>query len=169
VCADCRAGRYEIGYQTGHPLGFWSPCYAGEVALGQVLADPSGELSALREQVASYPEPLRAALIGASGQADWAVRWAHKPAARGDVLYVSLCLSKAVGVLTQSLFAQARRWYLNEKGALEVAGRLPGAPPGFTARARTLLGCPGSTAQALTATVTAGAALTAETRASLAR
>ena len=169
VWADCGAGRFEIGYQNGHPLGFWSPCYAGEVALGRVLADPAGELSALREEMASYPEPLRAALIGASGQADWAVRLAPKPAARGDVLYVSLCLSKAVGVLTQSVYAHGRRWYLNEKGALEVAGRLPGAPPGFTARARALLGCPGSTAQALTATVAAAGTLVAETRAALAR
>jgi predicted nucleotidyltransferase len=169
VWADCQAGRFEIGYQNGHPLGFWSPCYAGEVALGRVLADPSGELSALRAEMASYPEPLRAALIGATSQAEFTLGVAAKPAARGDVLYVSLCLSKAVGVLTQSLFAHGRRWYLNEKGALEVAGRLPAAPPGFTARARALLSGPGATAQALTATVADAADLVAQTRAALAR
>jgi predicted nucleotidyltransferase len=169
VWADCQAGRFEIGYQNGHPLGFWSPCYAGEVALSRVLADPSGELSALRAEMASYPEPLRAALIGAASQAEFTLGVAAKSAARGDVLYVSLCLSKAVGVLTQSLFAHGRRWYLNEKGALEVAGRLPAAPPGFTTRARALLSGPGATAQALTATVADAADLVAQTRAALAR
>jgi hypothetical protein len=168
VWADCRAGRYEIGYQNGHPLGFWSPCYAGEVALARVLADPGGELSALRAETASYPEPLRAALIGASSQAGFTLEVARKPAARGDVLYVSLCLSRAAGILVQSLFAHARRWCLNEKGALDVAGRLPGAPLEFAARARVLLGNPGTTAAALTATVTAAAALVADTRAALA-
>jgi predicted nucleotidyltransferase len=167
VWADCQAGRYEIGYQNGHPLGFWSPCYAGEVALGRVLADPAGELSALRAETASYPEPLRAALIGASSQAAFTLDVARKPAVRGDVLYVSLSVSRAVGVLVQSLFAHARRWCLNEKGALDAAGRLPGAPPGFTARARVLLGSPGTTPQALTATVAAAAALVTDTRAAL--
>jgi hypothetical protein len=50
VWRDCQAGRFEIGQQRGHPLGFYSPCYAGEVALGRVLADPGGELSALRRR-----------------------------------------------------------------------------------------------------------------------
>jgi hypothetical protein len=60
VWADCREGRYEVGHQPGHPLGFWSPVYAGEVALGRVLADPAGELTDLREQTRHYPEPLHA-------------------------------------------------------------------------------------------------------------
>ena len=34
IWADCREGRYEVGVQAGHPFGFWSPCYVGEVALG---------------------------------------------------------------------------------------------------------------------------------------
>ncbi|HET6192572.1 MAG TPA: DUF4037 domain-containing protein [Trebonia sp.] len=169
VWADCRAGRYEVGYQNGHPLGFWSPCYAGEVALSRVLADPGGELSALRAETASYPGPLRAALIGASSQATFTLEVARKPAARGDVLYVSLCLSRAVGVLVQSLFAHDRRWCLNEKGALDVAGRLPGAPPGFAARARVLLGNPGTAPAALTGTVATAVTLVADTRAALAR
>jgi hypothetical protein len=169
VWADCRAGRYEVGYQNGHPLGFWSPCYAGEVALCRVLADPAVELSALRAETARYPEPLRAALIGASSQAEFTLEVARKPAARSDVLYVSLCLSRAVGVLVQSLFAHDRRWCLNEKGALDVAGQLPGAPPDFAARARILLGNPGTTPAALTSTVATAATLVTDTRAALAR
>ena len=50
VWTDCQAGRYEVGPQPGHPLGFWSPCYTGEVALGVALADPSGVLTALRAE-----------------------------------------------------------------------------------------------------------------------
>ncbi|MFF9641884.1 nucleotidyltransferase domain-containing protein [Kitasatospora aureofaciens] len=153
VWADCRAGRYEVGVQAGHPLGFWSPCYPGEVALGRVLADPAGELAALQAQTARYPEPLRDALTGGAWEAEFLVGVAAKGAARGDTLYVALCLSRAVGVLVQALYARDRRWCLNEKGALAIAEQLPNVPVDFGDRARQLLGATGETPDALAATV----------------
>lgn len=168
VWEDCREGRYEVGVQPGHPLGFWSPCYPGEVALGQVLADPSGELTGLRARTSVYPEPLREALIAGAWEAEFLVAGAAKGAARADGLYVSLCLSRAVGVLVQALFAADRRWCLNEKGALAAADLLPIAPPGFGERVRTLLGAQGATAASLTATVAEARTLVEETRAALA-
>ncbi|GAA2749864.1 DUF4037 domain-containing protein [Kitasatospora cinereorecta] len=163
VWADCREGRYEVGVQAGHPLGFWSPCYAGEVALGQVLSDPTGELTDLRLRTATYPEPLRAALTAGSWEAEFLVDAAAKGVARADILYVSLCLSRAVGVLVQALYAADRRWCLNEKGAMAVAETLPTAPPDFGPRVHHLLGCPGGTPEALAATVTRARALVRET------
>ncbi|WP_328301137.1 nucleotidyltransferase domain-containing protein [Streptomyces sp. NBC_00435] len=168
VWEDCLEGRYEVGVQPGHPLGFWSPCYPGEVALGQVLADPAGELAALRASVSVYPEPLRDALVAAAWEAEFLVAGAAKGAARGDGLYVSLCLSRAFGVLVQSLYAADRRWCLNEKGALAAAELLPSAPAGLGERVRTLLGAQGTTAQSLTATVSEARTLIEETRAALA-
>ncbi|MBV2156445.1 nucleotidyltransferase domain-containing protein [Kitasatospora sp. SUK 42] len=153
VWADCREGRYEVGVQAGHPLGFWSPCYPGEVALGRVLADPAGELAALRTQTANYPEALRGALTAAVWEAEFLVGVAAKGAARADVLYVSLCLSRAVGVLVQALYAHHRRWCLNEKGALAAVEQLTDVPRDFGSRVRGLLGAPGEDAEALTETV----------------
>ncbi|GAA2793323.1 hypothetical protein GCM10010505_20970 [Kitasatospora aburaviensis] len=167
IWADCRAGRYEVGVQAGHPLGFWSPCYPGELALGQVLADPTGELTRLRAELGDYPEPLRAALTAGAWEADFLLAGAAKSAARADVLHVSLCLSRAVGVLVQALYADARRWCLNEKGAFDVAAALPGAPAGFGPRARALLAAPGATAEELAATVAAARRLAADTAAAL--
>lgn len=134
VWADCRAGRYETGVQPGHPLGFWSPAYAGEVALCRVLADTDGELAALRAETQEYPEALRRALIDAAWEADFSVAAARKSAGSGDVLHVSLCLSQAFGVLVQSLHAHARVWCVNEKGALMTATALRAAPQGFAGR-----------------------------------
>jgi predicted nucleotidyltransferase len=168
VWHDCARGRYEIGYQAGHPLGFWSPCYAGEVALGRVLADPSGELAALQAETKRYPEPLRAAIAAAAWEAEFSVKIAGKSAANGDVLHVSLCLSRAVGILVQALFAHNRRWCLNEKGALAAVEGMPAVPAGFAARARRLLGSPGTAAAALAATLAVAAELVAEVRAILA-
>ncbi|MEU9040458.1 MULTISPECIES: nucleotidyltransferase domain-containing protein [unclassified Kitasatospora] len=169
VWADCREGRYEVGVQPGHPLGFWSPCYPGEVACGQVLADPAGELTALKRQTARYPEPLREALTAAAWEAGFLLDVAEKGAARADALYVSLCLSRAFGVLVQALHAHDRRWCLNEKGALAVAEQLTAAPEDFGRRVRTLLAAPGGSAHDLTATVSRAQELTRETVVKLGR
>ncbi|MFJ9445374.1 nucleotidyltransferase domain-containing protein [Kitasatospora sp. NPDC101235] len=169
VWADCREGRYEVGTQAGHPLGFWSPCYPGEVALGQPLADPTGELTRLKRQTADYPEPLRGALTAATWEAGFLLDTAAKSAVRADALHVSLCLSRAVGILIQALYAHHRRWCLNEKGALAVAEQLPDAPPGFGPRVRSLLAAPGGSAAELTATVARARELTRETVAALDR
>jgi hypothetical protein len=160
VWADCREGRYEVGHQPGHPLGFWSPAYPGEVALGRVLADPAGELTALRARTLDYPEPLRTALTEAAWEADFSVLAARKSAASGDILHAALCLSRAIGVLTQSLHAHHRTWCLNEKGALVSAAALPGTPPDFGARAEAVLSGLGDPAKA----VDAAAALIADVR-----
>ncbi|MFD8782120.1 nucleotidyltransferase domain-containing protein [Kitasatospora sp. NPDC059599] len=169
VWADCRVGRYEVGVQPGHPLGFWSPCYAGEVACGQVLADPTGRLAELKRRTADYPEPLRAALTAVAWEAGFLLDVAAKGAARADGLYVSLCLSRAFGVLVQALHAHDRRWCLNEKGALAVAERLPAAPTDFGPRMRALLAAPGGTAGVLSGTVARARELTGETVAALER
>ncbi|MEV1051898.1 nucleotidyltransferase domain-containing protein [Streptomyces sp. NPDC049887] len=161
VWADCRAGRYEVGVQAGHPLGFWSPAYAGEVALCRVLADPAGEVTALRAETAVYPEPLREALVGAAWEADFSVAAAAKSAPDGDVLHTGLCLSRAIGVLVQSLHAYHRVWCLNEKGALAAAAALAAAPPDLVPRVEAALRGLGPEA------VASAAALTAEIRGNL--
>ncbi|MFE7241561.1 nucleotidyltransferase family protein [Streptomyces sp. NPDC057580] len=134
VWSDCREGRFEVGVQPGHPLGFWSPCYPGEVALGRVLADPYDELTELQQQTRDYPEPLRRALCDAAWEADFTVAAARKSASSGDTLHVALCLSRAFGILAQTLHAHHRTWCLNEKGALAAAALLPETPADFTER-----------------------------------
>ncbi|MET9661684.1 nucleotidyltransferase domain-containing protein [Streptomyces sp. NPDC006510] len=134
VWADCREGRFEVGVQPGHPLGFWSPAYPGEVALGAVLVDVRGELTELQEQTRSYPEPLRTALVEAAWEAEFSVEAARKSAPGGDPLHVSLCLSRAFGILAQSLHAHHRTWCLNEKGASAAAAALPGTPAHYARR-----------------------------------
>ncbi|MER7728664.1 nucleotidyltransferase domain-containing protein [Streptomyces sp. NPDC096323] len=134
VWSASREGRFEVGTQPGHPLGFWSPAYPGEVALGHVLTDPHGELTALQRETADYPEPLRAALAEAAWEAEFSVGAARKSAPAGDRLHVSLCLSRAFGILAQSLHAHHRTWCLNEKGALAAAAALPDTPADFAER-----------------------------------
>ncbi|MEU5012075.1 nucleotidyltransferase domain-containing protein [Streptomyces sp. NPDC021749] len=146
VWADCRAGRFETGMQAGHPLGFWSPAYPGEVALGRVLADTDGALSSLQEETRTYPPALRTSLTGAAvWDAGFSVAMAGKSYPAQDVLHAALCLSRAIGQLVQALYAHHGTWCLNEKGALAAVAALPDTPPDFAARATALLARPGRT------------------------
>ncbi|WP_354643646.1 DUF4037 domain-containing protein [Kitasatospora camelliae] len=140
---ECRAGTYRHGVQAGHPFGVHSHAYVGELVLGRVLADPTGELTALRRELAVYPEPLREALLAEAGwEVPFTLGLAAKSAAREDVFHLHGCLFRVVGLLVQALHARERRWVVNEKGAVASAGRLACAPPSFADRAHGLFGPP---------------------------
>ncbi|WP_412737437.1 nucleotidyltransferase domain-containing protein [Krasilnikovia sp. MM14-A1259] len=128
---DAERGRYTFHVQAGHPLGVADFAYAGELALGVVLADPGGELAALQARTRQYPPALGDALVAGLWEADFLVGVARKAVPRGDAAYVAGCLFRLVGVCTHALHGAARRWLINEKGAVSSAAGLPGAPPRF--------------------------------------
>jgi hypothetical protein len=126
--AAAQAGRYAFHAQVGHPLGVPDFAYAGELALGHVLADPSGELTALQHAARQYPSRLSHALVAGLAEATFTVQIARKAGARADSTYVAGCLFRAVELCAHALHGSARRWLINEKGAVAAAGRLTNAP-----------------------------------------
>ncbi|NUP80719.1 MAG: nucleotidyltransferase domain-containing protein [Nonomuraea sp.] len=165
VWRDCQAGRYEIGVQPGHPLGFYSHAYAGEVALCQVLADPSGELTALRKETADYPPALREALVRGLWESGFSLMTAAYGAAGRDPVYAAGALFRAIGVACHALHAADGAWLHYEKGMVAAAGRLPSAPERFAERAQALLASVGSTPEEISRTVAAAERLLDEVRA----
>lgn len=151
---DAAAGRFEVGYQVGHPHGVTSAVYLGELATAVVLHDPSGALAAVREALQSYPPALRRALIERFGfEARFSLVQADKGAARGDVAYVVGCVWRATACLLQVAFAMNGRWLLNEKGALSEARSLPRMPDGMVDTVEAVLAAPGGTPEVLSVTV----------------
>ncbi|WP_434740654.1 nucleotidyltransferase domain-containing protein [Micromonospora sp. SH-82] len=134
VVEACVAGRPEIHYQVGHPHGFCTVIYAGEVHHNLPFHDPQGTLAELKTLTDPYPEPLATALVTRYGwESKFSLDTAATAAGRGDVAYVAGCAYRAVACLSQVLFAAAGRYLLNEKGAVTQAASLPSAPPGFRA------------------------------------
>lgn len=162
---DAQAGRYTFHAQVGHPLGVPDFAYAGEVALGVILADPTGELRDLRERTRVYPPRLAAALGEGLWEASFLIDNARKAVSRGDTTYIAGCLFRVVGLCAHALHGRAGRWLINEKGAVAAAGRLEIAPEGFTDRAHGVLATLGTSTEELTAALDAAAALVAGTRA----
>ncbi|MEV4704063.1 nucleotidyltransferase domain-containing protein [Actinoplanes sp. NPDC049316] len=139
--ADAGHGRYAFHAQAGHPLGVPDFTYAGEVALSVVLADATGEFTALQERTRVYPAALRDALIAGLWEADFLTGVARKAVSRGDAAYVAGCLFRLVGVCAHALHGAAGRWLVNEKGAIASAAALPGAPDRFRQRVDAMFAC----------------------------
>ncbi|WP_035858124.1 nucleotidyltransferase domain-containing protein [Cryptosporangium arvum] len=137
---DARDGRFRFHFQVGHPLGVPDFSYVGEVALGRVLADPSGVLTALRAQAQDYPPELRRRVVTtALSEAEFALTIARKGVGRRDTAYVAGCLFRVVGLCAHALHAHAGAWLINEKGAVDAAAALPGAPLDFAEAAHGVL------------------------------
>jgi hypothetical protein len=160
VVAECRAGRPEIAYQLGHPHAFVSSIYLGEIDCCVPLADPEGAIAELKTLVRPYPPLLRATLVQRFlFEAGFSLDGAAEGASRGDVVYVAGCLYRTIAALGQVLYAVHERYCTNEKGAMTEIASFPHTPPDFATDAARLLAAPGSTAAALTATVTAARGL----------
>ena len=135
VIEACLGGRIEKVYQPGHPHGFVSAIYMGEVALAQVLWDPEAVLAPLKRQCLPYPPALGEALIRSFlWEARFALENASHGRGRSDPAYVAGCSFRSVACLCQTLFALNGVYLLNEKGASQAVEKLACRPAGFSAR-----------------------------------
>jgi predicted nucleotidyltransferase len=142
---ESRRGHIAISYQPGHPFGFPSYLYMGEIALCLPLYDPHSEVAALKALTTPYPPALQQAIVDRFlWEAGFALETARSSADRGDVSYVAGCLFRCVSCLVQVLFALNERYLINEKGALAIVERLPLQPLDFTATVHNILGHPGT-------------------------
>lgn len=124
--ADCLLGHVSMNYQPGHPHGFVSAIWMGEVALCVPLVDRGNCIAALKAQTWPYPTPLRQALIGRFlWEARFSVANAELAVARGEQTHIAGCTYRALACVGQVLFALNRRYLINEKGALLEAAGFP--------------------------------------------
>ena len=121
---NCLNGNVEIYYQPGHPFGFLSSIYLAEVAVCQPLWDPEGVVTELKNIVYPYPDSLKkAVLYRFAWEINFSIEIAKKSVERADVAYASGCCFRSVMCMLQVLFALNREYWLNEKGAVNIAER----------------------------------------------
>ena len=132
----CRAGEIEMHYQPGHPHGFCSAIWMGEVALCRPLHDPASRLARLKAASSPYPAALRDALIR---KFEWEILFAIEngelAADRTEQTHVAGCAYRALACVAQVLFALNERYLINEKGALQEAAVFPLTIPEIEKRA----------------------------------
>lgn len=140
VLAEVRRGVVRCEQQVGHPLGFFSYGYLAELATARVLADPDGALTRVRAELDPYPAELADAIERTYGfEANFSVRNATVPAARGDRFSAVGFLFRGIGCLVHVLHAREGVWLATEKNAVASAAKLAGAPADFAARVEKIL------------------------------
>jgi hypothetical protein len=151
---ECRAGRPAIHYQPGHPHGFHTHIYMGEIHYCRPLHDPDGELESLKNATKDYPPRLAHALIQKQlWEARFALDTCRKSAARGDFFYVAGCLFRCTACMVQALFALNERYLINEKGCVEATDSLPLRPANFNEIANSVLARPGERPEELESSI----------------
>lgn len=163
---QAQLGVFDFHFQVGHPLGVPDFAYAGEVALGVMLADHDGELTRLKEQATCYPPELVRAVVDRLGEAEFLLGALQKSAKRGDVAFVAGSLFRVLGLCAHAVHAKAGRWVISEKGLIEATDRLPQAPVRFAERARAVLGALGTEPDDLQRAISSARAIVADVVAS---
>jgi predicted nucleotidyltransferase len=135
VIDDCHAGQITIDYQPGHPHGFVSSIYMGEVAIGLSLHDPDGVLETFKSKTTPYPIQLQQATINKfAWEISFSLFIAQKAVARSDVAYAAGCCFRSVTCMNQVLFALNEEYLLNEKGAVAIANGFALCPRNYQER-----------------------------------
>jgi predicted nucleotidyltransferase len=161
---DAQEGKFSFHAQIGHPLGVPDFSYPGELSLGVVLSDPTGELATLQRWAGNYPPKLSAAVCQKClWEASFLLMLAAKAVGRADVSYVAGCLFRVVELCAHALHGRAGRWLISEKGAIASAAKIPFAPKDFAYRAHGLLGDLGTTSEQLADRLRAAGDLVEET------
>ncbi len=151
---ECRAGRPSVHYQPGHPHGFHTHIYMGEVHHCLILYERNSGLSALKRLTEEYPLHLKRALVkGQLWEASFALETSRKSAERCDSFYVAGCLFRCAACLVQVLFALNERYVINEKGSVVTTDSLPLRPEDFRKTVESVLACPGKTSKQLVSNI----------------
>ena len=141
---ECRAGRPTLHHQPGHPHGFHTHIYLGEIHHCRPLHDPRGVLQRLKPLADPYPQLLKKALVRSQlWKAGFALDTTRGPVERGDVFHASGSFFQCVACLVQTLHALNEHYPINEKGALKAVDALSLRPPGFVRTASAVLSRPG--------------------------
>lgn len=154
VIDECHRGQITIDYQPGHPHGFVSSIYMGEVALGLPLHDPNGVLATLQAKTTPYPAKLKQATIDKfAWEISFSLVVAQKSVARGDVAYAAGCCFRSVACMNQVLFALNETYLLNEKGAVALANGFTLCPLDYQRRIESVFALLGADTESISGAI----------------
>jgi hypothetical protein len=126
VVAECQAGRISMNYQPGHPHGFCSAIWMGEVATCESVRDDAGVIAELKTRAWPFPNQLRQALISRfHWEVIFSIENAEIAAHRDEQTHIAGCVYRALCCTAQVLFAVNRQYLINEKGAIAEAATFP--------------------------------------------
>lgn len=121
IVKDSDRGIVTANYQTGHPHGFVSAMYRGELAVCKICHSSNEQFRDLKKQAEAYPLALQEGLIGLFlFEAGFSLMLAQKNVGSDDLSYVCGHCFRCISCLNQVIFALNREYCLNEKKAVRM-------------------------------------------------
>lgn len=136
VIQDTEQGIVTANYQTGHPHGYISAMYRGELAVSKILYARNEDFRAWKKQAEIYPPPLRKSLTDFfMFEAEFSLMFVRANIRDNDKYYIAGHVFRVVSCLNQVLFACNRVYCINEKKALKLIETFPYKPAGYIQKA----------------------------------
>ena len=121
IIKDTEQGIVTANYQTGHPHGYISAMYRGELAISKVQYVNDENFYELKRQAERYPTALQRGLAEFfMFEAGFSLMFAKKNINKDDVSYVCGHCFRSISSLNQVLFAVNREYCINEKKAVKM-------------------------------------------------
>ena len=106
VMKDTNQGIVTANYQTGHPHGYISVMYRGELGISKILFARSGSFCELKKQAETYPSALQKGLTDFfMFEAGFSLMFAKDNIDKDDISYVCGHCFRSISCLNQVLFA----------------------------------------------------------------
>lgn len=135
VMKDTERGIVTANYQTGHPHGYISAMYRGELAISKVLYSRDNDFRELKKQAEIYPIALQQTMISFfMFEADFSLLHAKSNAGAGDRYYVAGHIFRSVSGLNQVLFACNKVYCINEKKAVKLIDSFERRPADYSGK-----------------------------------
>jgi len=135
IIKETEQGIVTSNYQTGHPHGYISAMYRGELAISKVLYAKNKRLFELKKQAEMYPAALQKSLIDFFlFEAGFSLMFMKANLKAGDKYYFTGHVFRAVSCLNQVLFACNNVYCINEKKAVKLIETFKYKPKNYSER-----------------------------------
>lgn len=106
IMKDTEHGIVTANYQTGHPHGYISAMYRGELAISKILYAKNESLCELKKQAETYPNALQKSLVNFfMFEAGFSLMFVKANSGTDDKYYIAGHVFRIVSCLNQVLFA----------------------------------------------------------------
>lgn len=121
IIKDTEQGIATANYQTGHPHGYISAMYRGELAISKILYANDENFYEFKKQAERYPTALQKGLTEFfMFEAGFSLMFAENNIDKDDVSYVCGHCFRSISSLNQVLFAVNKEYCINEKKAVKM-------------------------------------------------
>ena len=135
IIKDTEQGIVTANYQTGHPHGYISAMYRGELAISKVQYANDENFYRLKKQAERYPIALQKGLAEFFiFEAGFSLMFAENNIDKDDVSYVCGHCFRSISSLNQVLFAINKEYCINEKKAVKMIDNFKIKPSDYKER-----------------------------------